>query len=243
MTDRPCNTASSEVHGASVSFAGDFRGRTESFSRIMRSTFFLIGARAIFHGLDRFSSSWRVDSVRSAFLKKTENNRSFESGAGMCSHLWDGVRCGVYETPFGVWIAVVCRKVSPSVPFSHPVEADPSDPLLHSLIGLSFSTTYAEIFITQGLGSGVRPPFLPPPASPRHLPPLTTVLEPQLAAGIIFLPAVSSISHYFSKRRAFAVGILMTGSAIGGIIWPVLLNKLFNEVGFRKGVQACGFIL
>lgn len=71
---------------------------------------------------------------------------------------------------------------------------------------------------------------------------ILTPIYTQLAAGIIFLPAVSSISHYFSKRRGLALGVVMTGNAMGGIIWPVLLNKLFKEVGFRRGVQACEFI-
>jgi MFS family permease len=64
----------------------------------------------------------------------------------------------------------------------------------------------------------------------------------QLAAGFLFLPAVSAISHFFKKRRSFALGILATGSSIGGVIYPILLNKLFPSIGFGWTVRAAAFL-
>jgi MFS family permease len=63
------------------------------------------------------------------------------------------------------------------------------------LFGLSFATEYWQIFLAQGVACGV-------------------------ACGVVFLAAVSTISHWFKKRRATALGFLATGSSIGGVIYP-----------------------
>ena len=34
--------------------------------------------------------------------------------------------------------------------------------------------------------------------------------------GLLFLPSLSIVSHYFFKRRAFAIGIVTAGSSLGG---------------------------
>lgn len=59
------------------------------------------------------------------------------------------------------------------------------------MFGLANATQYWQIFLAQGLSCG-------------------------LAAGIAFLPAASSVSHWFKRRRATALGFLATGSSIGG---------------------------
>lgn len=60
---------------------------------------------------------------------------------------------------------------------------------------------------------------------------------------MLFLPAASSISHFFSTRRATALGVFATGSSIGGLIYPIVLNKTFNSsIGFEWGVRIAGFL-
>jgi MFS family permease len=39
--------------------------------------------------------------------------------------------------------------------------------------------------------------------------------------GLLFLPAVGAVSHHFQKRRALATGIVVSGSSVGGIIFPI----------------------
>ncbi|GAA5996082.1 hypothetical protein JCM5350_007006 [Sporobolomyces pararoseus] len=85
------------------------------------------------------------------------------------------------------------------------------------LFGLSYSTQYWQIFLSQGLCCG-------------------------LASGIAFLPAASSVSHWFKYRRATALGVLATGSSIGGVVYPIMLNKLFVKIGFGWTVRAVGFL-
>lgn len=39
------------------------------------------------------------------------------------------------------------------------------------------------------------------------------------------------------------MGIVVSGAAIGGIVFPVTLNRLLNEVGFGWAVRVVGFIM
>ncbi len=38
--------------------------------------------------------------------------------------------------------------------------------------------------------------------------------------GLLYLPGMAVIMQYFQKKRAVAIGIVFTGSSIGGIIFP-----------------------
>ncbi|GAA5934505.1 uncharacterized protein JCM15063_004595 [Sporobolomyces koalae] len=86
------------------------------------------------------------------------------------------------------------------------------------LFGLSYATSYAEIFLAQGVACG-------------------------LAAGILFLPACSAVSHYFKRKRSLALGFLATGSSLGGVMFPSMLNKLIYQVGFGWAIRIAGFIV
>lgn len=43
-----------------------------------------------------------------------------------------------------------------------------------------------------------------------------------LGFGLIYLPAIVSVSMYFEKKRAFATGIAVCGSGLGTFIWAPL---------------------
>ncbi|BGP01648.1 MFS monocarboxylate transporter [Rhodotorula toruloides] len=85
------------------------------------------------------------------------------------------------------------------------------------LFGLSYASTYWQIFLAQGLACG-------------------------LASGLTFLPACSAVSHYFKKRRMLALGFLATGSSLGGVVYPSMMNKLLYQVGYGWTIRAVGFI-
>lgn len=71
---------------------------------------------------------------------------------------------------------------------------------------------------------------------------LTHFLDFQLGPGIIFTPAVSTISHWFSKRRSLALGIFSSGSSVGSLVVPILLNNLMHgSAGFANAVRAGTF--
>lgn len=66
-----------------------------------------------------------------------------------------------------------------------------------------------------------------------------------LASGMLFAPVMTCVSHYFHKRRAAALGVTVSGSSIGGIIFPIALSKMLrNEsLGFGWSVRIVGFII
>jgi len=63
-----------------------------------------------------------------------------------------------------------------------------------------------------------------------------------LGTALIFTPAVSAIGHWFMVKRANATGIAAAGGAVGGVIFPLMLNKLFVELGWGWALRIQGFI-
>ncbi|KAL3463633.1 putative monocarboxylate transporter [Aspergillus heterothallicus] len=66
-----------------------------------------------------------------------------------------------------------------------------------------------------------------------------------MACGLIFTPVVSCVGQYFTTRRALAMGVVVSGAAIGGIVFPVTLNRLLNHhnLSFDWSVRIIGFIM
>jgi len=42
-----------------------------------------------------------------------------------------------------------------------------------------------------------------------------------LGLGLMFIPCISVPAHYFRRRIAFAVGIILSGSSLGSIAFPI----------------------
>ncbi len=72
---------------------------------------------------------------------------------------------------------------------------------------------------------------------------LAQALGVGIGIGILFLPALSILSQYFFRRRALAIGIAVSGSSIGGICLPIMLNNLIVSHGFERAVQYTGYLL
>ncbi|KAG6831444.1 hypothetical protein H0H87_005116 [Tephrocybe sp. NHM501043] len=53
---------------------------------------------------------------------------------------------------------------------------------------------------------------------------------------------MASVSTYFIKYRATALGIAAAGSSIGGVIYPIMLQNLFVSVDFGWGVRISGLV-
>lgn len=51
--------------------------------------------------------------------------------------------------------------------------------------------------------------------------------------GASFAPLIADISHWFSRRRGIAVGIVAAGNYLSGAIWPVLLSGIQETYGWR----------
>lgn len=84
----------------------------------------------------------------------------------------------------------------------------------------SLATNYWQIFLAQAFCLGI-------------------------GNGLTFCPALAVLSQYFKKKRAFSVGLAAAGGAVGGLVYPVLINWLIfkDGVGFPWALRAMGFIM
>lgn len=78
----------------------------------------------------------------------------------------------------------------------------------------SIATEYWQILLAHGIGVG-------------------------LGMGLIFSPSVGTLSHHFAKSRyrTLAYGCQASGSAVAGVIVPIMLRFLFPAVGFGWGMR------
>lgn len=63
-----------------------------------------------------------------------------------------------------------------------------------------------------------------------------------IASALIFTPVMSVPGQWFPRRRALATAITMSGSGLGGTLWPIALQRLFASVGFGWAMRIVGFI-
>jgi predicted MFS family arabinose efflux permease len=63
-----------------------------------------------------------------------------------------------------------------------------------------------------------------------------------LSASCQFTPAIATIGHWFSKRRALATGIACTAGGIGGIVFPLIILYTAPTIGYPWAIRIVGFI-
>lgn len=54
---------------------------------------------------------------------------------------------------------------------------------------------------------------------------------------------IGIISHYFYKRRGVATGLATVGGSVGGAVFPMMLRKLYSDLGFQWATRIFAFIL
>ncbi|KAF7360295.1 MFS general substrate transporter [Mycena venus] len=64
-----------------------------------------------------------------------------------------------------------------------------------------------------------------------------------IGLGLTFVPACGIPSHHFAKRRAFAIGMTLSGTAAGGTVFPIMLNQLIPKIGFASAVRASAYVV
>ena len=82
----------------------------------------------------------------------------------------------------------------------------------------AFSTQYWQLFLAQGVCSG-------------------------LGHGLLFAPLVSIIPTYFKRKRAFAVSLATCGAVTGGMTFPTIAYTCMSSLGFRWTVLIMGFVI
>lgn len=63
-----------------------------------------------------------------------------------------------------------------------------------------------------------------------------------IGSGLLFTPAVSLLSTWFSSHIGLAVGIASSGSSLGGVIYPIVLYRLIGPIGLPWAVRTVAFI-
>lgn len=81
----------------------------------------------------------------------------------------------------------------------------------------SLATEYWQIFLAQGLCTGI-------------------------GLGIIFMPPLTVISSYFHRRKSFALALAATGTGLGSVVFPAVIQYLIPQVGFPWAVRCSGFV-
>ncbi|USP82685.1 uncharacterized protein yc1106_09959 [Curvularia clavata] len=89
--------------------------------------------------------------------------------------------------------------------------------VVFGIMMLSLSTTYWQVFLSQGICMG-------------------------LGAGLLYIPSLAMVGVWFDKRRNVALGIVMSGIAVGAVIYIVMFDRLLKSASFPWAIRAIGFV-
>ena len=87
-----------------------------------------------------------------------------------------------------------------------------------SLCMTSLATEYYQIFLAQGLLLGI-------------------------GVGGLFSSGILCVGQWFVRRRGLATGLASTGSSVGGIIFPIFMERVMKEVGFAGAVRYMALLM
>ncbi len=83
----------------------------------------------------------------------------------------------------------------------------------------SLSTEYYQILLSQGVCSAI-------------------------GVSAVYQPSLTSIMGWFNNdQRGIAYGLLSTGSSLGGVIFPIMLNRLIPSVGYGWAMRISAFLI
>ena len=54
---------------------------------------------------------------------------------------------------------------------------------------------------------------------------------------------MSSVGTWFFKNRALAFGVMASGSSLGGVIFPIMVQRVVNQKGFGWAMRASAFLI
>jgi predicted MFS family arabinose efflux permease len=81
----------------------------------------------------------------------------------------------------------------------------------------SLSTEYYQFFLSQSIVAAI-------------------------ASSACFNACMTSVVSWFFKKRAMAFGIVASGSSMGGVVLPIMLTHMIDEVGFPWAMRAVAFL-
>ncbi|KAK6839755.1 Riboflavin transporter MCH5 [Apiospora arundinis] len=63
-----------------------------------------------------------------------------------------------------------------------------------------------------------------------------------ISSSLLFTPCFTAVGHFFRARRGMATGIASTGGGFGGVVFPLMLQSLFDRVGWAWALRILGFL-
>ncbi|KAJ6622513.1 major facilitator superfamily domain-containing protein [Mycena sp. CBHHK59/15] len=72
---------------------------------------------------------------------------------------------------------------------------------------------------------------------------LTQAVLFSFGASFAFFPSLAVCAHWFKRRLAFAIGFPVGAASLGGIIYPIMLNRLIPRIGFGWTIRILAFIV
>ncbi|VVT48541.1 uncharacterized protein SAPINGB_P001829 [Magnusiomyces paraingens] len=63
-----------------------------------------------------------------------------------------------------------------------------------------------------------------------------------IGGALLVTPIVSIIGQWFDKRRATAMALATVGGSVGGIVYPLMLRKLYSSIGYPWALRVLGFL-
>jgi len=87
------------------------------------------------------------------------------------------------------------------------------------MLSLTKQGQFYQIFLSQGLGMG-------------------------FGVGLLFVPTTATVSVHFNDRphRVLAMGLALSGSSFGALLFPIMINKLLPTLGFASTVRDTAYL-
>ncbi|KAH6659097.1 major facilitator superfamily domain-containing protein [Truncatella angustata] len=60
--------------------------------------------------------------------------------------------------------------------------------------------------------------------------------------GILYIPSLAVIPQYFHRRKALALGLVVSGSSCGGVVYSIIFTELQPRIGFGWTLRVMGLV-
>ncbi|KAI2635886.1 major facilitator superfamily domain-containing protein [Hypomontagnella submonticulosa] len=86
------------------------------------------------------------------------------------------------------------------------------------LMMASLAKTYYQFLLSQGVCSAI-------------------------GVACLYSPALACLSTWFSKKRGTAMGIMATGSSLGGVLFPIMISRMIQTTGYPWAMRTGAFVI